>query len=222
MWGDLMKKRYLLLFLLLLNPLLTFALEDEKVYLKNEYDTVTLSKCVDGNSARFLLGDNEIKVKFLAIDTSNLTLEVARDDETAGSYVFDYVCSLFENANDIKIEYEPNSEKEDKYGRILAWVYVDDTLLQEHLLRLGYAKVSYMYDDYTYNDILLESENYAKVNKLGIWEKEEEEETVEVSDEPSQDNEKNNSIISIIFDFLSDVFEQFMNFIDRLMRQFLK
>ncbi len=214
-----MKKVYLVLLLILVTPLVVFA-EDDNVYLKNEYDTVTLSKCVDGNSARFILGDNEIKVKFLAINSDNV-IKKADEDETNGSLVSYYVCSLFENANDIKIEYEPNSDKEDKYGRILAWVYVDGYLLQEHLLKLGYAQIAYLYDDYSYNDILVEAEQYAKDKKLGIWEKEDSQKSNEELSYNETKEEKKDNIFTIIFNFIGEIFEKFMDFIDKIMNEML-
>ena len=38
------------------------------------------------------------------------------------------------NAKKISIEYDPDSDKTDKYERHLVWVYVDDSLLQKELI----------------------------------------------------------------------------------------
>ena len=65
------------------------------------------------------------------------------------------------------MEYE--KEKDDKYGRCLAWVFVDDELLQEQLIQKGYAKVAYLYGDYKYTSRLQEAEKKAKAERLGIW-----------------------------------------------------
>ena len=67
------------------------------------------------------------------------------------------------------MEYDPNSTKQDKYGRILAWVYVDDSLLQKELVKKGYAKVAYLYGDYKYTKSLQLLEKKAKSNKVGLW-----------------------------------------------------
>ena len=103
-----------------------------KTYANEQEDIVSLSNCVDSESARFILGVSEIKVKFIGIQLEE-KIRDSEDDEINGSFVSDYVCSLLTNAKQIKIQYEPNIEKEDKYGRIQAWVFVDDVLLHTAL-----------------------------------------------------------------------------------------
>ena len=81
-----------------------------------------------------------------------------------------YTCDALSSAKEIRLEYE--KEKDDKYGRCLAWVFVDDELLQEKLIRKGYAKVAYLYDEYTYTGRLQKAEKEAKERELGLWDKE--------------------------------------------------
>lgn len=59
--------------------------------------------------------------------------------------------------------------KKDKYNRYLAWVYVDDSLLEEELVQNGLAKVAYLYGDYSYTDELKKVEEEAKENKVGMY-----------------------------------------------------
>ena len=73
------------------------------------------------------------------------------------------------NAKKIIIEYDEGSTKTDQYDRVLAWIFVDDRLLQKDLVSKGYAKVAYLYGDYKYTDILKEEEKKAKLQKLKIW-----------------------------------------------------
>nr|WP_252968929.1 thermonuclease family protein [Erysipelothrix rhusiopathiae] len=51
----------------------------------------------------------------------------------------------------------------------MAWVYVDDALLQELLVSGGFAKVKYIYGDYLYVDKLNGLQAHAKKQKVGIW-----------------------------------------------------
>ena len=67
------------------------------------------------------------------------------------------------------IEFDDNSDKKDKYNRYLAWVYVDDSLLEEELVQNGLAKVAYLYGDYSYTDELKKVEEEAKENKVGMY-----------------------------------------------------
>lgn len=132
-------------------------------------DTVKLAKCVDGDTARFKLNGEEIKVRFLAINAP----EIAHDNQEAepyGNVASEYTCTVLSNAKEITLEYDSKSDKMDKYGRILAYVYADNKLLQKSLVEKGYAKVDYLYSDYKYAKELLEIESIAKENKIGIWE----------------------------------------------------
>ena len=67
------------------------------------------------------------------------------------------------------LEYDDGSDKSDKYGRDLAWVYVDGELLQKQLVSAGLAEVQYIYGDYAYTDELYEAQELAKQNKLNMW-----------------------------------------------------
>lgn len=133
-----------------------------------EQKEVRLSKCVDGDTAKFEI-DGEVKrVRFLAIDTPE-SVHPKKKVEKYGKEASNYTCSKLTNAKKIILEYDDNSTKTDKYDRELAWVFVDDELLQKDLIKKGYAKVAYLYGKYKYTDILKEEEQRAKTKKLKIW-----------------------------------------------------
>jgi len=189
----------------------------------DDYDVVTLSNCVDADSARFMLDKVEVKVKFMGIDSSTIIYDNF-NDEIDGSLVKDYVCSILTNAKEIKIEYEPNIAREDKYGRVNAWVFIDGVLLQKHLVELGYSKVAYLYDEYKYGDELKSAEQVAKENKIGIWMKNDVEENVEVEPVINIEDNKNDeeeNIFSRIICFLSDMFEKLLELIDDFINEVL-
>lgn len=126
---------------------------------------VTLDKCVDGDTAWFYLDNEEIKARFLAIDTPESTTK----KEAFGKEASDFTCNLLKNANKIEIEYDDNSDKLDKYDRHLVWVFVDDNLLQDLIIKNGLGEVEYLYGDYKYTSILEASEILAKTNRVGMW-----------------------------------------------------
>ena len=126
---------------------------------------VTLDKCVDGDTAWFYLDNEEIKARFLAIDTPESTTK----KEAFGKEASDFTCDLLKNANKIEIEYDDNSDKLDKYDRHLVWVFVDDNLLQDLIIKNGLGEVEYLYGDYKYTSILEASEILAKTNRVGMW-----------------------------------------------------
>lgn len=129
---------------------------------------VKLSKCVDGDTARFIIDNKEYSTRFLAVDTPEVK-HPKKKVEPFGKAASNYTCKRLENAKKIELEYDSNSTKQDKYGRILAWVYVDDSLLQKELVKKGYAKVAYLYGDYKYTKSLQLLEKKAKSNKVGLW-----------------------------------------------------
>ena len=156
-----MKKRviYLILFMLLVIPNVTYA---------NEKKEVEFKSCIDGDTARFIMDKEEIKVRFLAIDTPE-TNHPKKGEEPYGKEAKEYTCNRITNASKIELEFDDNSDKKDKYNRYLAWVYVDDSLLEEELVQNGLAKVAYLYGDYSYTDKLKETEEEAKENKVGMY-----------------------------------------------------
>lgn len=156
--GGSMKKIYLfiIVFLLFFVPIPIFA---------SERIDVTLNKCVDGDTAWFNLKNKQIKARFLAIDTPESTNKI----EEYGKEASKFTCDLLNNASHIQIEYDDNSDKQDKYNRELVWVFVDEKLLQELVVKEGLAEVKYIYGNYKYLDQVNLALKEAKKNKLNLW-----------------------------------------------------
>lgn len=128
-------------------------------------DIVTLSKCVDGDTTHFNLNGEDITVRYLAINTPESTTK----KEFYGKEASNYVCNKLKNASKIELEYDSESDKLDKYDRVLAWVIVDGEVLQKNLVENGYAEVKYIYGNYKYLNELKKLEKEAKSKKLGMW-----------------------------------------------------
>ncbi len=130
--------------------------------------SVKLDKCIDGDTARFFINGESKTVRFLSINAP----EIQHDDvleEYYGNESSEYTCNILKSSKSIKLQYDPKSDKTDKYDRVLAWVFVDGELLQKKLVINGYAEVRYVYDDYLYANDLKELESAAKEKKLGMW-----------------------------------------------------
>ena len=76
---------------------------------------------------------------------------------------------MLKSAKNIYLEFDINSDKYDKYNRMLAWVFVDNNNLSELLLLKGYAEVKYIYGDYKYISNLCMAQKQAYNNNIGIW-----------------------------------------------------
>jgi len=71
---------------------------------------------------------------------------------------------------EIRIEYQPNYKK-DRWDRILGYVFVGDTHLNEELVKSGFCEVV-IYEKRAkliYQDELLQAQELAKEQKLGKW-----------------------------------------------------
>lgn len=150
-------KKALIMFLILLCSTLTIS--------ANTRVRVEFRKCTDGDTAHFLIDDEDVTVRFLAIDTPEYTTKKDRFGKEAS----EFTCQALKNADVIELEYDDGSQKTDKYGRALAWVFVDGALLQKQLVSEGLAKVAYLYGDYAYTDELYAAQDSAKQDKLNIW-----------------------------------------------------
>ena len=131
----------------------------------NTREEAELVKCVDGDTTHLKVGNEVLKVRYLAIDTPEYT----KEKEPYGKEASECVCKLLSEADKIELEYDDGSEKTDKYGRTLAWVYADDRLVQIELVQQGLAEVTYIYGDYAYTDDLQKAQKAAQADKLNIW-----------------------------------------------------
>lgn len=134
----------------------------------NERVEVKFKSCVDGDTANFIMNDKTIKVRFLAINTPEIK-HGKNEAEYYGNEAAYYTCSRLKKANNIELEFDDGSEKKDKYDRYLAWIFLDDKLLQEDLIKNGYAEVKYINGDYAYTNELQKLESKAKEQEIGIW-----------------------------------------------------
>lgn len=187
--------------------------------------SVVFRRCVDGDTAIFVVDGEEQKFRFLAIDTPESVHPTKAIEEYAKD-ASEYTCNKLTNAKEVVVEYE-NSGKTDKYGRHLGWIWVDGSLLQKELIDVGYAKVAYIYGKYRYTNSLCLAQSIAKKEKYGLWSTETEDgycSTVDLTDvqnnidysnigdveKNEEDNEKNYEA----FDKLEDIQKKISNILD--------
>ena len=114
-------------------------------------------KVVDGDTIHL----NGKKIRFTGIDTPELKQTCIKED-------IENLCGV--TAKQILVNKIGNnpveciSEGRDRYKRILAECFVNDESLSTYLVRSGYA---FAYRKYSKKFII--DEEYAKVNKVGMW-----------------------------------------------------
>lgn len=156
-----------ILTLMIIVTYLSFTGFDFFVSKQLESATVTLDHCIDGDTASFIVEGKKESVRFLSIDTPE-TVKPGTPVQPFGKESSTRTCELLSNADEIKFEYE-ESDRRDKYNRLLAWVFVDDNLLQLTLVEDGLAKISFEKQSYKYLSLLEDAEISAKKKKLNIW-----------------------------------------------------
>ena len=182
---SIIKKFSIILFIF---PVLVFANTKEKV---------NFVKCVDGDTAKFERNNKVFTLRFLAVNTPE-TKSPKKGVEFYGKEASNYTCKRLQEAKTIEIEYDNKSERKDRYGRNLGWVFLDDKLLQKDLVENGYAKVDYIYDKYKYVEELKNLEKQAKEAKKGLWQK-------ESNNTINSKKKTKKNIFSIILDVLQSV-----------------
>lgn len=162
--------------------------------IENNYDKdankieVELVQAVDGDTAKFKMNGKQISVRFLGINTKE-TVHPEIDEEEWGKEASDFSKEKLENATKIELEFDNQADEKDQYKRYLAWIWVDDELLQNSLVQNGLAATYMLQNNYKYAGMLQESEELAKNNKVGIW-SEETSDTQDDENQTIQGNEK--------------------------------
>lgn len=143
--------------------------EDKKKTKTNKnFVPVTLVKTVDGDTIKVNYKGKEETVRYLLVDTP--------EEKKPGTCVQPYAVSAYNenkqivNSGKLSLEFETNGDKRDKYGRLLAYVFVDGKSVQEKLLKDGYARVAYIYNPpYKYLSKYQSDEKIAENKHLNIW-----------------------------------------------------
>lgn len=134
----------------------------------NERFTVDYIKAYDGDTIQATVDGQKQKIRLLMVDTP----EMHHKEDGKQPYAqdaMDYTVKLMENAKKIEAVYDVGPET-DKYDRLLAYVFVDDVLLQESLLNEGLAAVRFIHKpNNTFEDEFREIQQKAQDEKLNIW-----------------------------------------------------
>lgn len=147
-----------------------FITNDQKA--GNGFKKVTLCYTIDGDTAVFLIDKKEVKVRFLAIDTPEIK-PVNKPFSLSAKEYTNYVLS---KANEIYLQTDSAVDLLDDTPskRLLAWVWADQELLNYNLVENGYALIKYVHSNkLMYLKDLYNAEEYAKNNKLRLYEVEE-------------------------------------------------
>ncbi|MFT4400417.1 thermonuclease family protein [Bacillus sp. SW14] len=136
---------------------------------KKELVDVNLDRAVDGDTIKVSYNGKVDTVRYLLVDTP----ETKKPNSCVQPYGEDASKRNKELVSNGKLQLEfDKGDGRDKYGRLLAYVYVDGKSVQETLLKEGLARVAFVYEPNTkYIDQFKNDEQEAKSEKLSIWSK---------------------------------------------------
>jgi len=116
----------------------------------------------DGDTVRLANGEN---VRYIGIDTPEMNYKRSNPEYMAKE-AKEFNRRLV-SGKIVRLEFD--AERIDKYNRLLAYVYVDDTFVNAELIKEGYAKVFTIRPNTKYADEFLILQRRARREKKGIW-----------------------------------------------------
>lgn len=132
-------------------------------------EEVEVVSVMDGDTMKVKYEGKERKVRFLLIDAPEMYHKTL-GEQPYGKEAQQLNRQILDNAKNVSIAFDETGDKEDKYDRLLAYVYADGKSVQQQLLESGYVRVGYVYNDEAEHLKAFEAaEQKAKDAKKGIW-----------------------------------------------------
>lgn len=127
-----------------------------------------VKKVVDGDT--FWLDDGSekgLKVRLIGVDAPESRKTGNKDVGYFGKEAKNYLTNLLFGKS-VRLEYDV--DKTDRYGRTLAYVYLEDgTFVNAHLVKYGYATILTVPPNVKYADYFLKLQAEARENNRGLW-----------------------------------------------------
>lgn len=128
-----------------------------------EEANIRVQRVIDGDTIEL---ENGQKVRYIGINTPE-TVDPRRKVECFGKEASAFNHNLVEGKF---VRLVKDISETDKYGRLLRFVYLEDgTLVNEVLVREGYAYASVYPPDISKKDLFSEAESAARIEKQGLW-----------------------------------------------------
>lgn len=125
-----------------------------------------VTRVVDGDTIIIDYNGKEERVRLIGVDTPESVHPNAEKNTEFGKTASNFTKQYLENKY-VKIELDV--QERDKYGRLLAYVYLDDIMYNKTLLQKGYAKIATYPPNVKYVNDFTEIQKEAQNNKKGLW-----------------------------------------------------
>ena len=123
---------------------------------------ITVTRVVDGDTVVISTGET---LRYIGIDTP----ETVKPGTPVECYGKEASAKNKELVLGKTVTLERDISETDKYGRLLRYIYVGDTFVNDYLVRNGYANASTYPPDVKYSVRFKEAEKEARENKRGLW-----------------------------------------------------
>lgn len=131
-----------------------------------QYEVVSVT---DGDTFEINYNGTKTKVRLIGVDTPESVHPNSKKNNEYGEEASKYTKSLLEGKT-VKLEFDVSPK--DKYGRLLAYVYLENgEMLNEELLKEGYAQVATYPPNVKYVENFKAIQKEARENKVGFWSK---------------------------------------------------
>jgi micrococcal nuclease len=138
------------------------AAEMEQANTQVKEEVFKVASVVDGDTIKL---ENGQAVRYIGIDTP----ETVHPSKPVQCFGKEASAKNKELVLGKEVRLVKDVSETDKYGRILRYVYVGDSLINDYLVRNGYAN-SYSYPpDVKFQDQFKQAEEEARTNKRGLW-----------------------------------------------------
>jgi micrococcal nuclease len=122
-----------------------------------------VERVIDGDT---LVVTGRVRVRLIGVDTPE-TKHPHKPVEPLGPEATEFTRSLVED-RDVRLAFD--RERRDRYGRVLAYVYVDGKLLNEEIIRAGFSRAETHYKFERAMALrFLQAEAEAREAGRGIW-----------------------------------------------------
>jgi len=121
-----------------------------------------VTKVIDGDTIEIEGGK---RVRYIGIDTP----ETVDPNRPTGCYGKEASNKNSELVLNKKVRLVKDVSDTDRYDRLLRYVYIDDTFINDYLVKEGYAKASTYAPDVKFSEQFAASEREARENKRGLW-----------------------------------------------------
>jgi len=127
--------------------------------------SVTVVRAIDGDTLIVRARDGERTVRLLGVDTPEIH-HPTKPVQCFGPEAARYTARQLTGR---RVRLELDRVEFDKYGRLLAYVFVDGHRFNDELLRNGYARLLVIPPNGRYGRTMLQAEFAARRDRAGLW-----------------------------------------------------